>query len=282
MKSKVIIQGKNFELTIRELVVSTLILIIGIAFIFLGCRIIDKKYMDYNDKFIKANIIEDQDMFDYCLNTERGLSSSFAKIEADSFVSFSEVYKDFLYIERIKEEYTMHTRTDSDGNIDTYYTWDRVETKSKQVDYIIVNGIKVNMSGVVIKTRNVDLKENEVNLEDYELEYEGFKSYLYERRGIFHFRGDVRYRYEAMTLDDIYEKGNTSFLCSFENKELHPYEKLYKFYNMTPKELILDSMKNTNALKILISIAISTIFILGICVFIYLENNYLNNNKEIN
>ena len=85
-----------------------------------------------------------------------------------------------------------------------------------------------------------------------------------------------------MTLEDIYEEGNTSFLCSFENKELHPYEKLYKFYNMTPKELILDSMKNTNALKILISIAISTIFILGICVFIYLENNYLNNNKEIN
>ena len=282
MESKVIIQGRKFELTVRELVVSILILIIGIAFIFLGCRIIDKKYMDYNDKFIKANIIEDQEMFDYCVNTERGLSSSFAKIEADNFVSFSEVYKDFLYVERIKEEYTMHTSTDSDGNIDTYYTWDRVETKSKQVDYIIVNGIKVNMSGVVIKTRNVDLKENEVNLEDYDLDYEGFQSYLYERRGIFHFRGDVRYRYEAMTLDDIYEKGNTSFLCSFENKELHPYETQYKFYNMTPKELILDSMKNTNALKILISIAISTIFILGICVFIYLENNYLNNNKEIN
>jgi hypothetical protein len=282
MKSKVIIQGKNFELTIRELVVSILILIIGIAFIFLGCRIIDKKYMDYNDKFIKANIIEDQEMFDYCLNTERGLSSSFAKIEADNFVSFSEVYKDFLYVERIKEEYTMHTSTDSDGNIETYYTWDRVETKSKQVDYIVVNGIKVNMSDVFIKTRKVDLKETEVNLKDYDLDYEGFKSYLYERSGIFHFSGDVRYRYEAMTLDDIYEKGNTSFLCSFENKELHLYEKLYKFYNMTPKELRSDSMKTTDVPKILLSIAVSAIFIIGICVFIYLENNYLNNNKEIN
>lgn len=74
----------------------------------------------------------DGDHFNYAIDSRQGRLIGQGQFTATQEVKFPEMSKAFGYVEKSKEEYTMHTRedcsTDSDGNehctTETYYTWD--------------------------------------------------------------------------------------------------------------------------------------------------------------
>ena len=73
-----------------------------------------------------------QDRFNYAVDSHQGRVIGSGTFTATKPVKFPEMSKTFAYIDKTREEYTMHTRevcsTDSDGNehchTETYYSWE--------------------------------------------------------------------------------------------------------------------------------------------------------------
>lgn len=72
------------------------------------------------------------DRFNYTIDSHQGKLLGSGAFTPTQLVKFPEMSKQFAWVEKSKQEYTMHTRedctTDSDGNetctTETYYTWD--------------------------------------------------------------------------------------------------------------------------------------------------------------
>lgn len=79
-----------------------------------------------------ATIISDEDQFRYGMDTSFGNALVYGDVVSDSLVTFDEIGNGYIYIEKVREEYTRHTRTvtktDKNGNkyteTEVYYTWD--------------------------------------------------------------------------------------------------------------------------------------------------------------
>lgn len=127
----------DFEITKREILASITILAVMLLIGFLiGGKISDHQ-MDKNSEFNKAVKINSADMFQYGMNTSVGNAFVYGDLEAVDPVTYPEINGEYLYIEKVKERYTMHTRTVSTGSgktrttrVETYWTWDRVGSES--------------------------------------------------------------------------------------------------------------------------------------------------------
>lgn len=127
----------DFEITKREILASITILAVMLLIGFLiGGKISDHQ-MDKNSEFNKAVKIDSTDMFQYGMNTSVGNAFVYGDLEAVDTVTYPEINGDYLYLEKVKERYTMHTRTVSTGSgktrttrVETYWTWDRVGSES--------------------------------------------------------------------------------------------------------------------------------------------------------
>lgn len=123
--------------------ITVIMLIIGII---IGGSIRDS-IADKNAEYNKAIKLEKRDIFEYSMRTSVGNAFVYGKLEAVDTVSFPEIEGEYSYIEKVKEVYTMHTRTvtytDSKGKTrtktETYWTWDYAgseEKKSKEVEFL--------------------------------------------------------------------------------------------------------------------------------------------------
>lgn len=122
--------------------ITIVMLIIGVA---IGGKI-HEFISDKNAVYNKALKIEDKDIFQYGMKTNVGNAFVHGEIKAIDTVTFSEIGEEYSYIEKVKERYTMHTRTVTttvNGKARTrtkvYWTWDRVgseERKSKEVEFL--------------------------------------------------------------------------------------------------------------------------------------------------
>lgn len=128
------------EITKREIIAS--ISIIAIMLIF-GVSIsgkISEKIMDSSETYNKAIKVEDEELFRYGMRTSIGNAFVYGELEVIDPVTYPEINGEYSYIEKVKEEYTMHTRTvtytDSKGKtktkIETYWSWDKVGSESKK------------------------------------------------------------------------------------------------------------------------------------------------------
>ncbi|WP_291566759.1 MULTISPECIES: hypothetical protein [unclassified Clostridium] len=142
------------EITKREILASISIIAILLIIGVLISEKISEIQMDKNEKYNKALKITDVELFRYGMNTNVGNAFIYGELEAVDSVSYPEIEEKYLHIEKVKEEYTQHTRvvtyTDSNGKTstttETYWTWDKVgseELKSKEVTFL---GIKFNTS----------------------------------------------------------------------------------------------------------------------------------------
>jgi hypothetical protein len=137
------------EITKREIIASisiiAIMLLIGLWF---DGKIADWN-TDQNEKYAKAVKIEDSDMFQYGMETNVGTAFVYGELKAVDTVTYPEIGGEYMYVEKVREQYTMHTRTytttDSKGNTqthtETYWTWDRVESESVGCDEISFCGI---------------------------------------------------------------------------------------------------------------------------------------------
>lgn len=147
-----------FEITKREILASvTIVAVMMLIGILIAGKISDSQ-MDANEKYNKAVKIQSEDMFQYGLDTDVGNAFAYGDLKAVDTVTYPEIGGEYMYVEKVKEEYTMHTETytttDSKGHTQThtrtYWSWDRVGSED-----ITCN--EVSFCGVTFPSNKIDL-----------------------------------------------------------------------------------------------------------------------------
>ena len=139
------------EITKREIMFSVIIVAVMllIGFVIHG-KISDNLMDDYQKYDTALQIDNDEELFKYGMRTNIGYAFVYGDLEAVDTVSYPEINGEYSYIEKVKEKYTMHTRTvtktDSKGEkhtvTETYWTWDRVGSESRHCDNIYFVGVQ--------------------------------------------------------------------------------------------------------------------------------------------
>ena len=156
----------NIEITKREVLVSIIIiaimLLIGIV---IHGSINDELMLEYQKYNTALQIENDSDLFAYGMKTNIGNAFVYGDLKAVDTVTYSEIEGEYLYVERVKEKYTKHTRTVTktktvNGKTQTYteteeyWTWDRVGSESKKCK-------EISFCGVVFDSSKIDLPSAE-------------------------------------------------------------------------------------------------------------------------
>lgn len=148
----------NFEITKREILASISIIAVMILIGVLISTKISEHQMDQNEIYNKAVKIESQDLFQYGMDTNVGNAFVYGNLKAVDTVTYPEIGGEYMYVEKVKERYTRHTRTvrhtDSNGKsyttTETYWTWDRVgseDIKCKEISFcgVTFESYKINL-----------------------------------------------------------------------------------------------------------------------------------------
>lgn len=140
----------DFEITKREILASisiiAIMLLIGVV---IAGKISDRE-LDQNEKYNKAIKIESQELFEYGMRTNVGNAFVYGDLEAVDTVTYPELDSVYMYVEKVKERYTKHTRqvshtrtvngkTQTYYTTETYWTWDRVgneEQMCKEISFL--------------------------------------------------------------------------------------------------------------------------------------------------
>lgn len=131
------------EITKREIVASiSIIAIMLIIGLIIGGNI-NESNLDRNEVLYKALRVDNKETFQYGMDTNIGIAFVHGDLVAVDPVTYPEIGGEYLYIKKVKERYTMHTRTvttrvngKTTTRTQTYWTWDvvdREDKKSKEV-----------------------------------------------------------------------------------------------------------------------------------------------------
>lgn len=254
------------EVTPREILVSIIIVLVVIASGVLLVSTVQNKMEEKNELYYKAvKIDNDMEMFNYAQKTEAGNALSYGEVNAVDLVSLPEINAEFMYLERAKEEYTMHTRTvtttDSDGKThtrtETYYSWDYSGShvvKSKELS-IFGNNYSVskfkldNLVQMLKVTNGLFVKSKGFN------KLQG--GYVYKD-------SDTRYYYKY-----IPENLHGNFLVNFKYKTIEPVDGNRIEINYGTIEQRIDSLqKSVSIAGIRIWVVIGILTIVGIVFFV--------------
>lgn len=147
----------GMEITKREILASIAIaavmLLIGLV---LSNKISDW-LLDRNAVYNKAVKIMDAEIFRYGMRTDVGNAFAYGDYIAVDPVTYPEIGGGYMYIEKVKERYTMHTRTvirDKKTYTETYYTWDMVGSEEKHCTQVSFLGVVFD--AVKIQTPNTE------------------------------------------------------------------------------------------------------------------------------
>ena len=151
----------DFEITKREILASISIIAILLLIGVLISSKISEHQMDKNEVYNKAAKIESQDMFEYGMRTNVGNAFVYGDLQAVDTVTYPEIGGEYMYVEKVKEKYTMHTRvvtyTTGSGKTrqthtrtETYWTWDRVGSESMKCKEISFCGVVFNSNKISI------------------------------------------------------------------------------------------------------------------------------------
>lgn len=153
----------DFEITKREILASISIIVVMILIGILISGKISEYQMDKNEKYNKAVKIESQEMFQYGMDTNVGNAFVYGDLKAVDTVTYPEISGEYMYVEKVKERYTRHTRkvrhtrtvngkSQTYYTTETYWTWDRVgseDIKSKEISFcdIVFSSSKIELPG---------------------------------------------------------------------------------------------------------------------------------------
>lgn len=133
------------EITKREILASISIVAILLLAGFLISGKVSDYQMDRNEKYNTALKIQSQDIFEYGMRTNVGNALVYGKLKAVDPVTYPELSGDYMYVEKVKERYTQHTRrvahtrtvngkSQTYYTTETYWTWDRVGSEEKMCE----------------------------------------------------------------------------------------------------------------------------------------------------
>lgn len=147
-----------FEITKREILASISIIAVMLLIGVLISGKISEHQLDENEAYNKAVKIDNADLFQYGMDTNVGNAFVYGDLVAVDTVAYPEIYGEYIYIEKVKEKYTKHTRTvtykDSKGKThkkkETYWTWDRVGSEEKKCQ-------EISFCGIAFSSNKIDL-----------------------------------------------------------------------------------------------------------------------------
>lgn len=133
------------EITKREILASISIIAILLLAGFLISGKVSDYQMDQNEKYNTALKIQSQDIFEYGMRTDVGNAFVYGELKAVDPVTYPELSGEYMYVEKIKERYTQHTRqvahtrtvngkSQTYYTTETYWTWDRVGSEEKMCE----------------------------------------------------------------------------------------------------------------------------------------------------
>lgn len=151
----------DFEITKREIIASISIIAVMILIGVLISGKISERQMDKNEIYNKAVKIENTDLFQYGMDTNVGNAFVYGDLEAVDTVTFSEIGGEYMYVEKVKERYTKHTRqvshtktvngkTQTYYTTETYWTWDRVGSED-------IKCKEISFCGITFKSNKFDI-----------------------------------------------------------------------------------------------------------------------------
>lgn len=157
-RNNILYQNGNFEITKQEVLFS--VIIIMVMFI-IGLMIhgnINNRLTDDFQKYNTALQIEnDTSLFEYGMKTNVGYAFVYGDLEAVDSVTYSEIGGQYMYVEKVKERYTRHTRRVKSGKhyrTKVYWTWDRVGSEDKKCK-------EISFCKVVFDSNKIDFPSTE-------------------------------------------------------------------------------------------------------------------------
>ena len=146
------------EITKREIVTSIAIIAVMLTIGFIISGKITEHQIEKNAEYQKAVHIEDKELFEYGMRTNVGNAFVYGDIKPVDTVTYDEIGGEYLYVEKIKEKYTMHTQTyttsDGKGHVRThtrtYWTWDRIGSEDKKCK-------KIKFCGIDFESKKIEL-----------------------------------------------------------------------------------------------------------------------------
>lgn len=267
------------EVTKREIMVSIIIffLLIGLGIIIYNSII--EKHILMIETYNKALKIDNsEELFDHSINTEVGNFFAYGTFNAVDKVSLKELKKEYMYIEKIKQRYTRHSRqvcnTDSKGNTrchtEYYYSWDDIYSEQYSSKTISFLGKEFNYSIFSgYPTYKLSLNDNITD------EYEDYiyDNYLYEEKPSFWGSsvGDIRYYYIVSNINF-----NGTIFAKCENKTIvSVIENEIEIYSSNLNDTINNKKNECTILSIIFWIIWIILVGLAIYGYMYLDNEYL-------
>ena len=237
----------NFEITKREIIASiSIIAIMLLIGVLISSKISDCQ-INQNDKYNKAVKIDSTDLFQYGMETNVGNAFVYGKLKAVDTVTYPEIGGKYIYVKKVKEKYTRHTRRVAHKSgkrtyytTETYWTWDYVGKESKKAK-------KINFCGI-------DFKSNKIVFPDDE--------YIDTVKESSH----IRYKYYG-----VGTKYTGTIFTTLKDKTISDKS---VFYNNRD---ISETVKHLESDMPLILFRISWILLTGLVVFgfYYLDNNWI-------
>lgn len=151
----------NFEITKREVLASISIIAVMIMIgIFISNKISEHQ-MDENEQYNKAVKINSQELLQYGMDTNVGNAFVYGELKAVDTVTYPELGGEYMYVKKVKEIYTQHTRTVTtvDGNgrthttTQTYWSWDAVSSEDIKCKEITFCGVKFPSNKVALPSK---------------------------------------------------------------------------------------------------------------------------------
>lgn len=218
-------------------------------------------------------VANDKSDFNFLLSTSAGRTGvNDAVFKAVDPVSLPEIKKEYMYIVRVQERYTMKTRTytttDSKGNTQThteiYWEWDVIDRTKKKSKHVFVNDVKVKTDIVPIDTEVLKLDEKNVDLSQVEnkswFSAVGKKPKIKSEKYIYA-SGHDRFYYKAAPI----EFKSTAF-AELKDGQVSPLknEKTLKLHNKSVQDIKQEKNESVERLINMILPATIVAFIIGV------------------
>ena len=247
-------RGFNFDgftITKREIIASISIIAVMLLIGVLISSKISEHQMDKNEMYNKAVKIEDGELFQYGMDTNVGNAFVYGDLEAVDTVTYPEIGGEYMYVEKIKERYTMHTRqvahtrtvngkTKTYYTTETYWTWDYAGSEDKTCK-------EISFLGHTFSSNKINLPSEE------------YIDTIYES-------SHVRYKYYGVNT-----KYTGTIFTDLRDKTISDNTRFYK--NMTIDETV-ERLEFGGGLIIF---WIVWIILIGLCIFgfYYIDNRWL-------
>lgn len=151
-------------ITKREIIASVVIIAVMMIVGFVISENIQQNLLEKYQEYDTAVQITDEEMFRHGMKTNIGNAFVYGDLKTIDPVTFPEIGGEFSYIKKEEQEYTRHSRTvtrtytDDEGNTHTeteteyYWTWDTVNTVSKESTKISFLNVEFDYSKISFLT----------------------------------------------------------------------------------------------------------------------------------